>query len=108
MCLLAIRRLLDARSGKIQPIPPPPAPPPKGAAKSGFEYGAETVQGSDDSSLEDAFKAAGWTGEEAKDPNNVDTARSPGINRNFGDVPQSDFKKPYSGPGGAGRKGRYG
>jgi hypothetical protein len=42
----------------------------------------------------------------AKDPSNVDTARSPGMSRNFGGVPQSDFKKPYS--GGAGKKkGRY-
>jgi len=77
----------------------------RGAAKGDFEFGSESRQGEEDD-MEAAFRAAGWTGGEAKDPGNVDTARSPGMNRNFGDVAQSDFKKPYS--GGAGKKkGRY-
>ena len=32
----------------------------------------------------------------AKDPSNVDTARSPGMNRDFTAVDQADFRKPYS------------
>ena len=42
----------------------------------------------------------------AKDPSNVDTARSPGLNRDFTAVDQADFRKPYT-PGGGGKKGRY-
>ena len=50
-------------------------------------------------SMDDAFKAAGWTGEEPSDPSKVDTQRSPGLNRNFGDISTTDFKKPYRGGG---------
>ena len=67
----------------------------RGTAKGDFEFGAETRQGEEEQDLEDAFKAAGWTGEQSGSTP-VDTARSPGMNRNFGNVPQSDFKKPYS------------
>ena len=95
-------KLVKARAGLIQPTPPPaPTPAPVPAYKNGAPL-------PDNMTMEDAFKAAGWTGEESgKDPSNVDTARSPGLNRNFGDINQSDFKKPYTG-GDKKRKGRYG
>ena len=69
--------------------------PPRGAAKD-FEYGAQSRQG-EGGGMEDAFKAAGWTGEEERDPYNVDTARSPGLRRNFADVGRDDFRKPWTG-----------
>ena len=75
-----------------------PKPPPRGAASGDFEFGVETRQG-EDMSMDDAFKAAGWTGEEPSDPSKVDTQRSPGLNRNFGDISTTDFKKPYRGGG---------
>ena len=104
-------KLVQARAGLISPMPapaPPTAPAPRGAAKGGFEFGAESRQG-ENMSMEDAFKAAGWTGEESgKDPNRVDEGRSPGLNRNFGDVSQADFRKPYTGGSGGQRRGRYG
>ena len=94
-------KLVKARAGLISAPPPPSAPRPqsaptmRGTAKGDFEFGAETRQGEEEQDLEDAFKAAGWTGEQSGSTP-VDTARSPGMNRNFGNVPQSDFKKPYS------------
>jgi len=106
-------KLVQARMGLISPPPPPPPPPtpppaapPRGAANGGFEYGFESRQ-DEDMSMEEAFRAAGWTGEKDKKPAQVDTARSPGLQRNFGDVDVADFKKPYSG-GGPGKKSRYG
>ena len=93
-------KLCQARAGLISPIPepPPPDPPrPRGAAR-GTGYGAQTRQGEDDNmSMEEAFKAAGWTGDEGKDPSKVDQARSPGLNRNFGDIDRDSFRKPWSG-----------
>jgi len=87
-------KLGQARAGLISP---PTVPPPPGAAKGEFEFGVETRQGEDEKSmLEDAFKAAGWTGQGPGDPSKVDTARSPGMSRNFADVDVSDFRKPYS------------
>ena len=78
----------------------------RGAAKGSFEFGTESRQG-EDMDLEEAFRQAGWVpGQDKKDPNQVDTARSPGMARDFTQVDQSDFKKPYTG-GGGGRKGRY-
>ena len=109
-----VDKVSPARLGLIKPSPPKAAPAPApvnpdkplGAA-FGYDYGVETRQG-EDMSMDDAFAAAGWTGEEAKsDPSQTDQSRSPGINRNFGDMGQSDFKKPYSGGGKKG-KGRYG
>lgn len=94
-------KLNDARAGIIKP---PPPPQPRGAAR-GFEFGAESRQG-EDMSMDDVFAAAGWNGDDGKDPTKVDTDRSPGLQRNFVDISQSDFKKPYTG-GGGGRKGRY-
>jgi len=89
-------RLVRARAGLISP-PPPPPPPRTGAGKDGdFEFGAEFRQSEADAHMEDAFKAAGWTGEGTGEPSKVDNMRSPGLNRNFGDMPGSDFKKPYS------------
>ena len=90
-----VDKLVQARAGLISA---PPAPPPRGAARGDFEFGAETKQGEEDGSMEDAFKAAGWTGEPAGDPSKTDQARSPGLNRNFGDIDSSDFRKPYSRP----------
>ena len=90
-----VDKLEQARAGLIEA---PPIPPPRGAAKGGFEYGAESKQGEEDASMEDAFKAAGWTGKEAGDPKKTDQARSPGLNRNFGDMDSGDFRKPYSKP----------
>mmetsp|Transcript_11170 Transcript_11170/g.24379 ORF Transcript_11170/g.24379 Transcript_11170/m.24379 type:complete len:245 (-) Transcript_11170:420-1154(-) len=98
-------KLIQARAGLIRPAT---VPTPRGAAKGAFEFGAESRQGEDDTSLDDAFKAAGWTGEAPKDPSKVDEGRSPGLRRNFGDVPVSDFKKPYSSGGGEQKRGRYG
>ena len=95
-------KLVKVKTGVIKP---PPIPTPKGAAKGGFEFGQETRQG-EDISMEDAFAAAGWTGEEKKDPKQFDENRYRGMNRDFSSVDQSDFKKPYTGP--PGRKGRYG
>lgn len=106
-----VDRLRAARAGLVRPMQVRQSAgqnhvaDQRGAAKGECEFGAESRQGEEDD-LEAAFRAAGWTGGEAKDPSNVDTARSPGMSRNFGGVPQSDFKKPYS--GGAGKKkGRY-
>ena len=104
-------KLVKARAGLVQPRGVAVAPggggraipegaidgsinTPAGAAK-GVEYGAETRLGEED--MDAAFKAAGWTGEQA-DSASVDTSRSPGMNRNFGSVSQSDFKKPYTRP----------
>ena len=87
-------KLAQARAGLLGPTP---VRPTRGAASGDFEFGAQTRIGEDDAaSLEDAFKAAGWTGEPSGDPSKVDEARSPGLNRNFADVDQADFKKPYS------------
>ena len=70
--------------------------------KGSFEFGTESRQG-EDMDLEEAFRQAGWVpGQDKKDPNQVDTARSPGMARDFTQVDQSDFKKPFSG---GGRKG---
>ena len=88
-----VEKLRSARDGRISP-----PPPPRGAARRGdFEFGAECRQGEDGASMEDAFKAAGWTGQEArKSPSKVDEARSPGLNRNFAEVDRNDFLKSYS------------
>jgi hypothetical protein len=94
-------RLVKARMGLVSAAPPPPAPP--SGPRPDYQSGVESRPGEEDD-LEDAFKAAGWTGN--AEPSPVDTRRSPGLNRNFMDVPTSDFKKPYN-PS-AGRKGRYG
>ena len=112
--------LLAARAGAIRPKP---APTPRGAAKGEFEFGKETVQGAanDKDMMDEAFKAAGWTvrqaaaqthtdqahsaahgrgrtrqGTPATDPSKVDEVRSPGLNRNFGEVDRDEFRKPYS------------
>ena len=97
-----VDKLVKARAGLVQPRGAAVAPggraipegaidgsinTPAGAAK-GSEYGAETRLGEED--MDAAFKAAGWTGEQA-DSASADTSRSPGMNRNFGSVPQSDF-----------------
>ena len=90
-----VERLFGARAGTVKPMPSPGAP--KGAD---FEFGAQFVQGdaSEAAAMEDAFRAAGWTGEEAgTDPSKVDETRSPGMNRYFADVAQKNFRKPYSG-----------
>ena len=86
-------KLVQARAGLISS--PPPPPPPRGAARGDFEFGAETRQ-DEEMSMDEAFKAAGWTGQTPSDPSKVDKARSPGMSRNFGDVDISDFKKPFS------------
>ena len=88
-----VEKLRSARDGRISP-----PPPPRGAARRGdFEFGAECRQGENGASMEDAFKAAGWTGQEArKSPSKVDEARSPGLNRNFAEVDRNDFLKSYS------------
>ena len=70
--------------------------PHTGAARN-FEYGAQTRQDGEEAAMEDAFKAAGWTGEEKKDPSKTDQASSPGLGRNFGDVDRDDFRKPWTG-----------
>ena len=82
---------------------PPPPPQPRG-----WPRGLQVVpnQAGEDMSMDDVFAAAGWNGDDGKDPTEVDTDRSPGLQRNFVDISQSDFKKPYTG-GGGGRKGRY-
>ena len=99
-----VERLAQARCGLVSPPPPAPAPSMRGAAKGSFEFGTESRQG-EDMDLEEAFRQAGWVpGQDKKDPNQVDTARSPGMARDFTQVDQSDFKKPFSG---GGRKGRY-
>ena len=96
-------KLVEARAGRIEGTP---LPPPPGAAKQ-TEFGAQSRQG-EAVDMEDVFKAAGWTGE-PNEPSPVDTARSPGMNRNFGEVTQADFKKPWTGgAGGKPRRGRYG
>lgn len=90
-------KLVQARAGLISPMPlPPPPPPAPGAASGDYEFGRQSRQGEEDASMEDAFKAAGWTGGSSGDPSQVDTARSPGLNRNFRDIDQADFKKPYT------------
>ena len=93
------------------------------AAKGDFEFGKETVQGAanDKDLMDEAFKAAGWTvrqaaaqthtdqahsaahgrgrtrqGTPATDPSKVDEVRSPGLNRNFGEIDRDEFRKPYS------------
>ena len=86
-----------SQPSSAQPAPPSlisPASPPhrRGQANNEkFEFGAETRVG-DDSSMDEAFKAAGWTGQGASDPSKVDTARSPGLSRNFGDIDVADFR----------------
>jgi len=98
-----VEKLTLARLGQISAPPTPNTAPPAGAAGGAFEFGAQSRQGEASSdSMEDAFRAAGWTVQAAGDPTKVDTARSPGLKRNFGDVDISDFKKPYS-PRGRGR-----
>lgn len=113
-----VDKLVQARAGLIRSSPPsaaqpaaqpgaapasrPPAPQPE---RQPFQFGAETRQ-SDNMDMDEVFKAAGWTGGGESDVNNVDTARSPGLNRNFGALGTADFRKPYTG-GTPGRKGRY-
>lgn len=101
-----VDKLVQARTGQIRPAP---VPPPRGAPAGGnFEYGAESRLGEEDASMEEAFRAAGWTGKEESDPSKVDEGRSPGMNRNFADMDIGDFKQPYSGgSSGSGRKSRY-
>ena len=98
-------KLFEARVGRsssansAEPAAPqrgPPVPRPRGAANGNYEFGAETRVGEEDMSLDEAFKAAGWTGASSGTPREVDQMRSPGLNRNFGDLDQADFKKPYT------------
>lgn len=85
-------KLVKVRAGMIEaPLPPRVV----GAGKGNFDFGMESKQGQD-KSMEDAFKAAGWTGTSSEEVSNVDTARSPGLSRNFGAVDSKDFRKPYT------------
>ena len=113
-----VDKLVKARAGLIRPSPPsaiqsavqpaaappsqPPSPQPE---RQGFQFGAETRQ-SDNMDMDDVFKAAGWNGGGESDVHNVDSARSPGLKRNFGAMGTTDFRKPYTG-GQPDRKGRY-
>merc|ERR1712224_343262 len=91
-----VERLVDPRSGKVKPAPAPAPPPPPPGAADGF--GAQTRIGEQDSSsMEDAFRAAGWTGQTAGDPSKVDQARSPGMKRDFSQIDRDDFKKSWRG-----------
>ena len=68
-----------------------PSPPPR----QNIEFGAESDMDSDIDM--DVFKQAGWEPEAKKGMSPVDHDRSPGLNRNFDEIPTDDFKKPYFG-----------
>jgi hypothetical protein len=88
----------------VSPPPPPPSaaprarrgPSPWGNPTPSVEFGAESDMNSDIGM--DVFAQAGWTGEEKnKGMSPVDHDRSPGLNRNFDELPTDDFKQAYRG-----------
>lgn len=98
-----VDKLVWARNNP-RPKPPPPAAPPRSQPPSqqrappnpSVDFGAESDMNSDIDM--DVFAAAGWDAEpkfEGTGP--VDHDRSPGLNRNFDQIPTDDFKKPYYG-----------
>ena len=58
------------------------------------QAGPSLVKEGEDLSMDEAFEAAGWTGQAEAEP--VDLERSPGLNRNFVGMSSGDFKKPYT------------
>lgn len=95
-----VDKLLKARANPPpKRRPPPPRRRPAAAApppRTNVEFGAESDMNSDIDM--DVFAQAGWTAESAKKGMSpVDHDRSPGLNRNFDDIPTDDFKKPYYG-----------
>ena len=98
-----VAKLLWARENPT-PEPTPQRPPPQPQQQPrqpqqpprNIEFGAESNMDSDIDM--DVFAAAGWKPEdENKGMSPVDHNRSPGLNRNFDELPTDDFKKPYFG-----------
>ena len=99
-----VAKLLWARENPT-PEPTPQRPPPQPQQQQprqaqqpprNIEFGAESNMDSDIDM--DVFAAAGWTPEDKnKGMSPVDHNRSPGLNRNFDELPTDDFKKPYTG-----------
>eukprot|EP00548_Thalassiothrix_antarctica_P003465 CAMPEP_0194140184 /NCGR_PEP_ID=MMETSP0152-20130528/9762_1 /TAXON_ID=1049557 /ORGANISM="Thalassiothrix antarctica, Strain L6-D1" /LENGTH=245 /DNA_ID=CAMNT_0038838331 /DNA_START=58 /DNA_END=795 /DNA_ORIENTATION=+ len=91
-----VEKLVQARNGLIDPMPEPTSQSTTTQQSSNnFDFGAET-QADDTSSMDDAFKAAGWTGVGSDPPKPVDEARTPGMSRNFDNIDTDDFKKSFS------------